>query len=210
VWRNVSSMRHTLWVLIFCGFAAGTGVWAQGASGAGRPVTFAPGSAVIVANPVFTVDGGTVTVLSAPSFTTALLAGTEVGLVLGTQVGLTPGSTVSLSGASLDSLTGGVCEVFDRHWQSIGSSAVVVPLDGGTPGRTSIHLTNRDGTREMTCGTNTTPTFGAPGLGHWIGPNGGVLHLPVRDVDVVSCVADTAGGTNNLVINEEICTASGG
>lgn len=117
--------------------------------------------------------------------------------------------TVDLSSATLAGMGNYVCTTAEAHRLSLGTTPIIIPVDGVIPNRTSWTLINQDSVKKVACrvdpGDGGVPDCDTPGFGITVQPNGGRLTFPVRETDIVRCVACSNGAT--VEHTEEACVA---
>lgn len=116
---------------------------------------------------------------------------------------------VDLSSATLASMGNYVCAAAESHRLNLTTTPTIVPTGAPIANRTSWTLINQDSVKKVACrvdpGDGGVPDCNTPGFGITVQPNGGVLTFPVRESDIVRCVACTNGAT--VEHTEEACVA---
>jgi len=144
-----------------------------------------------------------------PQPSTATVA-TDIVRAVGSTFGAVDVSgTVNLSSATLASMGNYICDTAESRRLSLTTTSTVIPAGAPIANRTSWTLLNQDSSKKVTCrvdpGDGGVPDCATPGFGITVQPNGGRLTIPVRESDVVRCVACVAGAT--IEYTEEACTA---
>lgn len=114
---------------------------------------------------------------------------------------------IDLSSATLSSMGSEICTLAEAHSMSLSATPTIIPASGVIPGRTDWMLINQDGNKLVRCrkdpGDGGVPDCNDNGFGIPVFPNGGSLTIPVRDTDIVRCVACVPGAV--VVHTEQAC-----
>lgn len=152
-------------------------------------------------------DGGLFTRLNVPDGGIDVAVPSVVRVVGPTFGEVEVGGIVDLSSATLAAMGNVVCTAAESHRFNLTTTPLIIPQDDPIPNRTSWTVINQDSVKKISCrvdpGDGGVPDCATPGFGITVQPNGGTLTFPVRESDIVRCVACTTGAT--VEHTEEAC-----